>query len=136
MNDVTGGCLCGAVKFTASGMSADYHVCHCSKCRRWSSGPMFAAGAAEVRFEGRENLKLYDSSEWAARGFCASCGSHVCFYYKPADRYILSIGACDDETRFRLAGEIFVDEKPESYAFAGDHPRKTGEEFLAEVGAA
>jgi hypothetical protein len=33
-------------------------------------------------------------------------------------------------------GEIFVDNKPAGYAFAGDHPRLTEAEFLAQFSGA
>ena len=49
--------------------------------------------------------------------------------------YIVSTGAFDDGEQFSLTGEIFVDEKPSGYNFAGDHPRLTGEEFMASIGA-
>jgi hypothetical protein len=39
----------------------------------------------------------------------------------------------EDQSIFKLAGEIFIDENPGGYAFAGDHPRLTGEEFLASM---
>jgi hypothetical protein len=46
---------------------------------------------------------------------------------------MVSMGAFDDQSVFQLAGEIYVDAKPPGYAFAGDHPRQTGEEFLASM---
>ena len=42
----------------------------------------------------------------------------------------MCVGAFDDASAFELVGEIYVDEKPPGYAFAGDHPRQTGEQFL------
>ncbi len=43
------------------------------------------------------------------------------------------LGTFDDQAQFKLAGEIYIDEKPASYEFAGDHPRLTGEEFMASL---
>lgn len=45
-------------------------------------------------------------------------------------------GPFDDQTRFTLAGEIYIDEKPPTYSLVGDHPRLTGAEFLASIGQA
>lgn len=42
-------------------------------------------------------------------------------------------GSFADPSTFRLAGEIYIDEMPQGYAFAGDHPRLTGEQFLASI---
>lgn len=46
---------------------------------------------------------------------------------------MLSVGALDDSAPFTLAGEIYIDEKPDFYDLAGDHPRMTGAEFLASL---
>ena len=45
---------------------------------------------------------------------------------------MMAVGAFDDVAAFRLASEIFIDEKPEGYAFAGEHPRLTAAETLAK----
>jgi hypothetical protein len=34
-----------------------------------------------------------------------------------------------------MGGEIFIDMKPEAYAFAGNHSRETEHEFLKRIGA-
>lgn len=128
-----GKCLCGAVTFTAEDVEPHVHACHCSMCRGWTGGPMLATTASGVRFGGEEHIVRYDSSEWGARGFCGRCGSSLFFHLKPADQYMISLGALDDQSHFMLAGEIYVDMKPPAYAFAGEHPRQTGEEFLASL---
>ena len=129
----TGKCLCGAVTFSAEGVEPHVHACHCDMCRAWCGGPLLAASAASLQFDGAEHVVRYDSSEWGARGFCGRCGSNLFYHLKPADQYIISLGAFDDERAFELAGEIFVDRKPAAYAFAGEHSRLTGEEFLASI---
>ena len=128
-----GSCLCGAVAFEAEEVETHLHVCHCSMCRNWSGGPLLAAGAGGVAFTGEENITRYDSSEWAARGFCNKCGSSLFYYLKPADRYIMCTGSFDDADAFSIEGEIYIDEKPAGYDFAGDHPRLTGEQFMASM---
>lgn len=129
---VTGRCLCGAVRFRAEGVETEHHACHCGMCRRWSGGPLFATPVAFITFEGEANVARYDSSDWAQRGFCKTCGTNLFYYFKPADKYIVSVGAFDDPKAFRLVGEIYIDHKPEGYAFAGDLPKQTEAEFLAQ----
>ena len=131
----TGRCLCGAVSFDAQGVEQDLHGCHCSMCRRWSGGPALAVSVESVTFKGGEHIQRYDSSEWAERGFCRRCGSNLFYRLKAQDHYILQLGAFDDQSGFRLVGEIFIDEKPPGYAFGGEHPRQTGAEFLASMQA-
>ncbi|MCZ6641658.1 MAG: GFA family protein [Gammaproteobacteria bacterium] len=129
----TGQCLCGAVTYTAEAVDADVHSCHCSMCRRWSGGPGFAASVGKIEFAGEENITRFDSSAWAERGFCKTCGTNLFYRLKETDHYVVWMGTFDDQALFKLAGEIYVDEKPASYEFAGDHPRLTGEEFMASL---
>lgn len=131
--EASGHCLCGAVTYTAAGVDSDIHSCHCNICRRWSGGPAFVASVAKVAFEGEQNITRYDSSEWAERGFCNCCGTNLFYRLKEADHYILWMGTFDDQSAFRLAGEIYIDEKPATYDLAGEHPRLTGEEFMASL---
>ena len=131
---MTGRCLCGAVSFTAEDVETDVQSCHCSQCRRWSGASAIAAIAGRVEFSGAEHLHRYDSSAWAERGFCRECGASLFYRLKEADRYYMSVGAFDDQSPFRLASEIYIDDKPPGYDFAGDHPRMTGAEFMASLG--
>ena len=129
----SGSCLCGAVTFAADNVVHDIHSCHCSMCRKWSGASVMAAGVGSVTFSGEEHITRYDSSEWAERGFCSRCGTNLFYHLKEADHYIMWAGAFDDPAPFRLTGEIYIDEKPDGYDFAGDHPRLTGEEFMASM---
>lgn len=94
-----------------------------------------AASVGSISFEGEENIKRFDSSEWAQRGFCADCGTSLFYYLKPGDKYIMATGCFDDAEQFSLGGEIYIDEKPSGYNFVGDHERMTGAEFMASMGA-
>ena len=95
---------------------------------------MLAAQAGSVTFQGEQNIKRYASSEWAERGFCAECGTNLFYCLKEPQMYMMATGCFDDEEQFELTGEIYIDEKPSGYNFAGDHPRLTGEEFMATLG--
>jgi hypothetical protein len=130
----TGACLCGAVRFSVEHVETHHHGCHCGMCRRWSGGSAFFA--AEVRglaLEGTQNLGTYASSDWAERGFCRACGTPLYYYLKPTETYLMSVGAFDDPSVFRLVREIFIDRKPEGYAFAGDHERWTEAETFERL---
>ncbi|MEX0810094.1 MAG: GFA family protein [Dongiaceae bacterium] len=131
----SGQCLCGAVRFTAKEVETEYHACHCGMCRRWAGSPLFAAAVTGLAFDGEENILRYESSEWAQRGSCKRCGSNLFYYLKPADRYVMCVGAFDEPKNFELAGEIFIDHKPDGYAFAGDLPKQTEAEVMAEFEA-
>lgn len=131
---MTGECLCGAVKFEAEDVETHHHACHCDTCRHWS-GPAMAASVGKVTFQGEDNIKAYQSSDWAERGFCQECGTHLFYRLKETGQTIIWVGAFDDKSPFKLSGEIYIDSKPDGYAFQGDHPRLTQKEFLESIGA-
>jgi hypothetical protein len=131
--EASGRCLCGAVSFVANDVEQHFHACHCDMCRRWSGGPAMAVPVGGIRFEGADHIGRYRSSEWAERGFCKACGSNLFYRLTGQDHYIVWVGTFDDSAPFELEGEIFIEQKPPGYAFAGEHPRLTGEEFLASL---
>jgi hypothetical protein len=128
----TGGCLCGAVRFTAKPHGNEIGACHCGMCRRWSAGPFLAVEcSADVAFAGDAPLGVYRSSEWAERGFCSRCGTIL--FYRLVDKpfYAISAEAFDDRSNFKLASQIFIDEKPAYYTFADKTKDMTGAEVFA-----
>jgi hypothetical protein len=128
----SGRCLCGAVTFTAEHVEYEHHACHCGMCRRWSGGSGFLGAACTgVTFAGP--VGRYASSAWAERGFCTACGTTLFYFLAPAQSYILSVGAFDDQAPFRLVREIFIDKKPAGYAFAGEHERWTEQETFERL---
>lgn len=131
-----GRCLCGAVTFTAREVDPHFHVCHCGMCRRHAGGPTMSVGVGGVTFQGEGDILRYQSSDFAERGTCRKCGSHLFYRLREPDTYIMSLGAFDDPSPFTMAGEIYIDAKPAGYAFAGDHPRETEAEFLKRIGVA
>ena len=135
MRSVSGGCLCGAVRFVAEEAESNFDACHCGMCRRWTGGPYFTSKTRNVVFEGTEALARYQSSEWAERGFCKTCGSTLFYHLKPTQTFMMSVGSFDDPSLFRLVEEIYIDCKPDGYALAGDHPRLTEAETLARFAA-
>jgi len=128
-----GSCLCGAVGVVAKTMGKNVGVCHCSFCRKWTGGPLLAVDCGtDVAFEGEENITTFDSSEWAERGFCKKCGSHVFYRLKESNQYIMPAGLFDDDKVFVLDHQIFIEEKPSYYSFANETTNMTGEEVFAQ----
>ena len=74
---MTGGCMCGAVRYQTTGDSFLISHCHCESCRKHNGAAMVTlAGykADQVEFSG-EQRKLYESSPGAKRAFCENCGT-------------------------------------------------------------
>jgi hypothetical protein len=129
----TGRCLCGSVSIRAT---PEPHVtaCHCGMCRRWGGGPLLVLDCGDgAVFEGGE-VARYGSSDWAERGFCARCGTHLFYFLVPAGRYIVPAGLFDEQPGLSLESEIYIDRKPAYYAFAGERTRQTEAEFLQSLG--
>lgn len=132
MSAASGRCLCGAVRFTVDNVDPRYSACHCGMCLHWSGGPLFAATVSGAAFEGSENITVYDSSNWAERGFCRICGTNLFYRLKESSDCAICVGAFNDSPRFELTREYFIDCKPGGYDFAGDHLRLTEAETIAK----
>lgn len=134
----TGGCLCGAVRYTAR-RTGQFGVCHCRMCQRWAGSALFGVLVPEAAMTVEGAPAAYRSSSWASRHFCARCGS-VLWYRFDHGRdgtgdYEVALGSLDDPSGLPLAREINVDRKPDGWALAGDHPRLTEAETIALYGA-
>jgi hypothetical protein len=73
-----GGCLCGAVRFIATGQPKGVYWCHCQSCRKHSGAPASVFVAFEhpaYRVTQGEITKLDSTPGRTRRGFCARCGS-------------------------------------------------------------
>ena len=131
-----GHCLCGAVTVRATPVRRHVEACHCSMCRQWSGGALLSVQCgSDVEIGEANHVVRYRSSDWAERGFCGRCGSGLFYRYLPLDSYALLAGLFPDDALLPLAEEIFIDEKPDYYAFAGDRERLTGAEVMAKFGA-
>ncbi len=131
-NSMSGGCLCGAVRFTATPENDEMGACHCGMCRRWSGGPYLAVSCGEsVKVEDEAVLKSYASSEWGERVFCSNCGTSLFWRMRDGSHTSVAVSAFDDPGAFRFTREIFIDEKPGNYAFANETTKMTGAEVVA-----
>ncbi|MGS2718442.1 GFA family protein [Eionea flava] len=125
-------CLCGAVELEIELANTEIAACHCSMCRKWSGGPMLAIDSGELKSISNEALiTRYPSSEWAERGFCAQCGTHLFYFLKPANQYHFPIGLLGEDLQYTLSHQIFIDEKPEYYSFSNETINMTGAEVFA-----
>lgn len=129
-----GRCLCGACAFAAASVSAEAHACHCGMCRRRTGGPEYGVDCAGVVFAAGAPVMRYRSSAWGERGFCGRCGSAL--FWRGVDwaegRLSMAPGLFDDQSGFRLAREIYVDERPAWIPPCPGVPQVTAAEMQAE----
>ncbi len=132
-NEDKGKCLCGEVEIFVSNINTQVGSCPCRMCRRWGGGPLMTVDCGtDVSFTGEQHLTVYDSSEWARRGFCSKCGSHLFYLLKEDGRYFVPVGLFDSEEQFRFDHQIFIDKKPSFYSFANVTDNLTEEEVFAK----
>lgn len=130
-----GRCLCGAVAVHAAVAAARVDACHCSMCRRWGGGPLLAVDAGvSVRLEGEEHIGVFASSDWAERGFCKSCGTHLFYRLKGSEHYMLPAGLVEGELPWSFVEQVFIDDKPGWYAFANETHNLTETEAFEKYG--
>ncbi len=102
MDDVTGGCLCGAVRLVASGRPLRVGICHCLDCRKhhgalFHAAAIFPAGAVRITGE---------TGEYAGRHFCPRCGSPV--FSCTGDETEVHLGTLDAPDRFVPTYELWT----------------------------
>ncbi|MCB0355603.1 MAG: GFA family protein [Bdellovibrionales bacterium] len=131
MKEASGKCLCGAVEFEIKIVAKEFSSCHCSMCRRWSGAPAFAIEALNgINFKNEENVKVYSSSEWAERGFCVQCGTHLFYRLKNGNYINIPLGTLNDQEDFKFTSQIFIDHKPTYYEFSNETMKMTEAEVL------
>ena len=81
---MTGGCLCGDVRYEFTGLPPMMGHCHCSRCRRFTGG----ACSWEMSLL-REAVRLVQGDdvlgEYEGRNFCTRCGSSLFWGYRGGD---------------------------------------------------
>lgn len=102
MSNLEGGCLCGAIRFRASGKPYRVGLCHCLDCRK-HHGALFHASAIfpqeAVTIEG-------EPGEYQGRFFCPRCGSPV--FARSGDEVELNIGSLDQPNQVRPTYELWT----------------------------
>jgi hypothetical protein len=101
-------------------------------CRKWAGAPFMGVDCqSEITIEGKESVTIFDSSEWAERGFCSKCGTHLFYHLKAQNQYVVPAGLFTQVENLELHHEIFIDFKPDFYDFANETQKMTGEEVFA-----
>ncbi|MEB8388803.1 GFA family protein [Rhodobacteraceae bacterium KMM 6894] len=111
---------------------AGVSVCHCYMCQRWSGGlfATFDAPANAVSVTGA--VMHHRSSHLSERAFCPKCGSNLWIRDHADDAdFELIAGIFPDAATFPLISEIYIDQAPAYVPLAGDHPRKTADQYEA-----
>ncbi|HSF95897.1 MAG TPA: GFA family protein [Thermohalobaculum sp.] len=106
----SGGCLCGAVRFTVTGPVTGPTACHCRECQRQSGNYWAAVSAPSDRVEITGPVAWISVSALARRGFCPHCGGFL--FWQPADgsSVDMGLGNLDDPAGLALVDHLWCDE--------------------------
>jgi len=113
-HSLTGGCLCGGVRFALTEPPPEAGYCHCTRCQRRTG----TAASAQARIDGR-TLRLLQGEQlvkaWRPLGggaekcFCGECGAHLFSRYADDPTQMsVRMGAFDSDPGVQLSWRAFV----------------------------
>ncbi len=126
---LSGGCLCGAVRYLVDDAFRYAVNCHCSNCRR-ATGSAFKpfAGIGSEHLEltaGADSLMRY-GGDAAHDVHCRVCGSLLYSLLEHGARIHLTLGTLADAPSIRPTAHIFVGSKAAWYDITDDLPQFDG----------
>ncbi len=123
---LTGGCLCGAVRYRIAGAPRSVVYCHCRMCQRAAGAPVVpwatvgTAGFAVTTGE----LAEFASSAPARRGFCRTCGTPITFREIAEPDWIdITIASLDDPAALPPQFHIWTESQVPWLRIDDDLPR-------------
>ncbi len=129
---LTGGCLCGRIRYSIEGPFGLVANCHCTMCRK-AQGCAFATNAPVARrdfrvLQGAEFITEYESTEGKFRCFCRVCGSPI-YSHRVADPTVVRIrfGTLDGDPGVRATLHYAVDSKAPWFDITDELPRIAAE---------
>ena len=95
---LSGGCLCGAVRYESEKPARKTGICHCGMCRKSTgsfAAPWVSILLQDVKFTDREPT-WFASSDWAQRAHCSRCGSQIGYKQNEGDVMYFWVGTADN----------------------------------------
>ncbi|MEM7271258.1 MAG: GFA family protein [Pseudomonadota bacterium] len=112
---ITGGCLCGAVRYSLAKPPKMQVACHCDDCKKQTSSA-FSLGAVtpheDIAIDGAltEFEVAAESGRPVKRHFCGACGTTIYLDLEPRpDAKILQAGTLDDASWFRPSINFYTE---------------------------
>ncbi len=126
-----GRCLCGAIRFDIAGPMASVVVCHCEMCRRFHGhfGAYSTAKLADFSYLTAARPAWYQSSPFARRAFCPTCGSSLFWERLDSGQIDVAVGCLDQPTGLAIGKHIYVTDKGDYYELTDglpQHPASPG----------
>lgn len=117
-------CLCNNIRLKVHLVNLNMGVCHCSMCRKNTSGTGFSFfySLTEPVFISKDRLSIYNSTGVADRAFCSNCGTTI-YYHKVSQKgYCIASGIIEnlDEAEVLFNREWYHSDKPQYYSYNND----------------
>jgi hypothetical protein len=124
---LSGGCLCGRVRYQITGPRRNIINCHCQNCRR-THGHYSAYTSVEkgsLKLISEESLKWYhDQSPNTYRGFCGDCGASLFWDARDGNnKMAVSAGTLDSGHGLKTIGHVYMREAGDYYEIADNLPQ-------------
>lgn len=128
---VSGGCLCGGVRYEIRGVFLRANCCHCSRCRRHSGSAFGVQGRVKREqlrlLRGEDLVRTYRPDQGAVKAFCSVCGSSLFGGNWPdGPEVAIRLGTVDGDPGIRPQFHIFVGSKAVWHEILDDLPRHEG----------
>ena len=111
----SGGCLCGAIRYTVDAPLKNVSACHCTHCRKTSGAgsshnAIIATSALTINTgTPKRYVDTADSGNTLYRFFCGDCGSSLFSRReKMPEMTVLKVGTLDDASQLTLAMNIWT----------------------------
>ena len=118
MEKLTGGCLCGAIRYEANAKPLMTRACWCRTCQHLAAGSatinlVFATEVINIYGEPGDYASLADSGNKMHRKFCPHCGVHL-FSQAEVRPHILIVraGTLDDQKNIKIDAIIWTSSAP------------------------
>ena len=115
MAKITGGCLCGKVRYSGEAEPVFVGVCHCSDCQKFT-GSAFAVvvGVPESAISTQGRVASYrktgESGKTIERRFCPECGSSIADVAEALPGVMMiGGGTLDDASWVKPMAQIYCD---------------------------
>lgn len=131
MHTLQGRCLCGAVTLTVKSRNPRLRACFCDMCRQHTSAMFISVDTVPGTLEVSGPAQSFQSSDWAERGFCGTCGSTLWYGTLHDGVRHPAAGLFENAGGGKMTLEFFADECPQGYRLEGDHKRLSSEETIA-----
>ena len=130
---LTGGCICGAVRYEISSAPLFVHACHCRDCQRFSGSAfvvLLAAVKADVSFHGETacvSNPTPSGSGYDAH-YCPACATVIWSKYHFVDAPLIAVrgGTLDTPEQAPPAYHIFTRTKQPWVILPADAPAFAG----------